>query len=69
MRVDSGGGYGDPLERNPHLVLADIVDGVISLTAGREIYGVVLDETGEAVDLTATRSVRASLKKTATRAT
>jgi N-methylhydantoinase B len=63
MRVASGGGYGDPLERNPQLVLEDIVDGIISLKAGREIYGVVLDETGQAVDLTATKSLRAALQK------
>ena len=66
MRVASGGGYGDPLDRNPELVLEDIIDGIISLKAAREIYGVVLNETGETVDLTATKNLRASLKKTAT---
>jgi N-methylhydantoinase B len=63
MRVASGGGYGDPLERNPQLVLEDIVDGIISLKAGREIYGVVLDETGQAVDPSATKSLRATRQK------
>ena len=66
MRVASGGGYGDPVERNPELVPGDIIDGIISVKAAREVYGVVLDESEEAVDLTATKNLRASLKKTAT---
>jgi N-methylhydantoinase B len=42
-----GGGYGDPLERDPRLVQEDVRDGFISLDQARDIYGVVLDpETG-----------------------
>jgi N-methylhydantoinase B len=35
-----GGGYGDPLERDPNLVLEDVLDGYVSLKAAEEIYGI-----------------------------
>jgi N-methylhydantoinase B len=37
------GGWGDPLERDPRRVLADIRNEFISLAAAREEYGVVID--------------------------
>jgi len=61
MRMASGGGYGDPLERDPQLVLEDVIDGLVSAMAAREVYGVVLDEKKEAADLGKTRSLRANL--------
>ena len=35
-----GGGYGNPKERDPRLVLEDVVDRYVSLDAARELYGV-----------------------------
>jgi N-methylhydantoinase B len=43
MRASSGGGYGDPLERNPDDVREDIGSGLVSPEASHDIYGVVLD--------------------------
>ena len=37
-----GGGYGDPLERDPHKVLDDVLDGFITSEHARDDYGVVL---------------------------
>ena len=37
-----GGGWGDPLEREPELVLRDVIDGKVSAAAARDDYGVVL---------------------------
>ncbi|HEY7944469.1 MAG TPA: hydantoinase B/oxoprolinase family protein, partial [Casimicrobiaceae bacterium] len=37
-----GGGWGDPLEREPELVMRDIVDGKVSPAAAHADYGVVL---------------------------
>ncbi len=54
MRVASGGGYGDPLERDPQLVFNDVIDGIVSEKAARETYGVVLDESRQSVDSQAT---------------
>jgi len=63
MKMASGGGYGDPLERNPQLVLADVIDGVVSKQAAQEVYGVVLDEKKEVIDLVETKSLRTNLQK------
>ena len=62
MKMASGG-YGDPLERDPRLVLEDVIDGLVSEQAAREVYGVVLDEQKEAVDFVQTKSLRANLQK------
>lgn len=39
-----GGGYGDPLERDPELVKEDVSDGYVSLERARKDYGVVVRE-------------------------
>jgi N-methylhydantoinase B len=46
MSSPGGGGYGDPLDRDPALVTRDVRDGVVSRRAAVEIYGVVLDGNG-----------------------
>jgi len=43
----AAGGFGDPLERDPAKVLADVENGDVSAAAAREIYGVVLDDPGQ----------------------
>ncbi len=55
-----GGGFGDPLERAPELVLADVLDRKVSVQAARSEYGVVI--AGRVVDETATASVRRELR-------
>jgi N-methylhydantoinase B len=37
-----GGGYGDPLDRDPQRVLADIIDERVSVACARQLYGVVV---------------------------
>jgi N-methylhydantoinase B len=63
LSLPGGGGYGDPLEREPNLVARDVEDGLISVERAREIYGVVLTEPtrrGEyAADPEATSRLRA----------
>ncbi len=54
-----GGGYGDPLDREPELVARDALDEKISSTYARERHGVVLTETF-ALDAAATASLRAA---------
>ena len=58
VRVDTpaGAGYGNPLERDPGLVLADFVAGKVSSAAAERDYGVVL--AGGIVDRTRTRVLR-----------
>ncbi|MCB1485847.1 MAG: hydantoinase B/oxoprolinase family protein, partial [Bauldia sp.] len=63
-----GGGYGDPMTRDPMRVLEDVLEGWVSLEAARDAYGVVLAtdqaEGGLAVDVTATDRMRAKLRAT-----
>ncbi|MFB6352665.1 MAG: hydantoinase B/oxoprolinase family protein [Halobacteriales archaeon] len=47
VQTPGGGGYGDPLERDPGAVLADVRDGKVSVEAAAEEYGVVV-EVGDA---------------------
>jgi N-methylhydantoinase B len=56
-----GGGYGDPLRRDPEAVLVDLRHGLVSAATAADIYGVVL--AGDAVDLAATEARRASLRR------
>jgi N-methylhydantoinase B len=51
MTFAAGGGFGDPLEREPELVRADVEDGVVSLEAARDVYGVDLTEQGTQTEL------------------
>lgn len=57
-----GGGFGSPLERDPHKVLDDVLDGFCSSTQAHEIYGVVMDLDAETVDLDATATRREQLE-------
>ncbi|TMA65007.1 MAG: hydantoinase B/oxoprolinase family protein [Deltaproteobacteria bacterium] len=63
MRMASGGGYGDPLEREPQRVLRDVEDGVVSRQEVRDIYGVAIDGDEPALNLGATEKLRAGLRK------
>jgi N-methylhydantoinase B len=58
-----GGGWGDPLDRDPEMVLADVIEGYISASAAPEHYGVVLSEDGRSVDDAKTEALRASLRR------
>jgi N-methylhydantoinase B len=52
LRTGGGGGFGDPLEREPERVREDVRDGFVSLEAAERDYGVVLDpESLEVVEL------------------
>lgn len=55
-----GGGYGDPLDRDPHSVARDVREGYVSAEAARELYGVVV--SGEEPSLDATTDLRARLR-------
>jgi N-methylhydantoinase B len=60
VRFMGGGGYGDPLDRDPEHVLADVLAGLVTEAPARDVYGVVLD--GESVDAGATRLRRGELR-------
>jgi N-methylhydantoinase B len=53
-----GGGYGDPLQRDPQAVAADVVNGYVSIEKAREDYGVVIDPATLRVDAARTEKLR-----------
>lgn len=57
LRTSGGGGLGDPLERDPELVAADVREHRVSRDAARRDYAVVLAADGS-VDHGATRRAR-----------
>ena len=65
FRLDTpgGGGYGDPLARDPERVLADVREKVVSPEAAERDYGVVLKRDGGdfVVDAAATQARRAKV--------
>jgi acetone carboxylase, alpha subunit len=54
----SGAGYGDLLERDPAMVIADIEQDLLSKAVARKLYKVEFDEDTLAVDVEATKSLR-----------
>ncbi len=54
------GGYGDPLERAPESVLADVLGGYISVERAHEDYRLVIDPERGEIDRDATRRLRES---------
>jgi len=53
-----GGGYGDPLDRDPELVACDLKNHATSLEAARTVYRVVVDPVTLTVDTQATARAR-----------
>ena len=57
-----GGGWGDPLDRDPTLVLKDVLDELVSIDAARRKYGVVINLDHRNVEASATNALRAELR-------
>jgi len=60
--VAGGGGFGDPIDRDPQAVLRDCRRGWVSRRIAEEIYGVILNGAGKAVDSAATETRRAQIR-------
>ena len=76
LKLPGGGGYGNPLERDPDLVRRDVEDGLVSAERAREAYNVALtrDRRGnyvvdeeETADLRGTGSGRQASSQEQTR--
>ena len=59
--IAGGAGYGDPLDRDAAMVLADVLDGKVSASQALEGFGVVL--AGGVVDDVATKECRESRRR------
>ena len=60
MQTSAGGGFGDPLDRDPQEVLQDIREGYVTPEKAKHAYGVTL--LRGAVDSTATEELRQQIK-------
>ncbi len=69
MDAAGGGGYGDPLKRDPETVEQDVIEGYVSLKKAREEYGVVINPKTRKLDLEATEKQRQAIKRTPKKAT
>ena len=58
----SGGGYGDPFERDVEKVLEDVTLGLVSVERAEKVYGVAIDSVTLTVDAKATEALRAAHK-------
>lgn len=59
-----GGGWGNPVDRDPQAVLRDVRDGLLSQRTALDIYGVVVDGGDDpAIDFSATEEVRNRLRR------
>ena len=67
IQTGGGGGWGDPLERDPMQVSSDVFAGYVSMDASQREYGVVLDPASLRVDEAATQAMRAKLRSDRTR--
>ncbi len=60
-RSSGGGGYGDPLQRQPEAVLASVFDGLLTIECANDVYGVVIDRAAMAIDFATTRALRGKI--------
>lgn len=61
FQTPGGGGYGPPTERDPKLVLKDVIGGKINHQRAMNLYGVVIDSESNTVDTSATTEARNQL--------
>ena len=57
-----GGGWGDPLERDPKAVLRDVRNEFLSADRAKADYGVIVDTKAWRIDLTGTSDLRAEIR-------
>ena len=58
----SGGGWGDPLERDPQLVREDVRNGIYTVGFVRREFGVVIDPATLDVEYSATAALRENMR-------
>jgi N-methylhydantoinase B len=61
VRTGGGGGWGDPLDRDPEAVRHDVMEEYISPESARDTYGVILRKDGT-IDPAATTRQRSALR-------
>jgi N-methylhydantoinase B len=62
MRTGGGGGWGDPYQRDPELVLRDVRVGLLDVEQARERYGVAIVPDGLTIDEAETARLRSGAR-------
>ena len=62
IQLAGGGGYGDPLRRDPARVLRDVCEGKVTIAKASENYGVVIEGAPPQVDVAATQALRRDIR-------
>ena len=60
--VAGGGGYGDPVEREPDTIVREVRTGIVSPRIAEKIYGVVIDPISLLADRAATQASRQEIR-------
>jgi N-methylhydantoinase B len=63
---NGGGGFGDPLDREPPAILEEVIDGFLTIDKARAVYGVVIEAIDPdlhdyRIDVAATAALRSDL--------
>ena len=58
LTTPGGGGFGDPLDRDPEMVREDVLAGLVSVHAARTDYGIVLVGADYTIDQAASAALR-----------
>ena len=61
--VAGGGGFGDPIDRDPQAVLRDFGRGWVSRDIAERVYGVIFSKDGKTVDAAATEARRREIRE------
>lgn len=64
-RKQGGGGWGNPFERDPQLVVRDVLDEYVSIARARTDYGVVINPVALTLDVEGTQRLRRELASSA----
>ncbi len=59
-----GGGFGDPLKRDPEMVLESVLNGLVSIKSAKNFYGVAIDSRTMTVDSAKTKKLRRKIRAT-----
>jgi N-methylhydantoinase B len=62
IQTAGGGGWGDPLDRDPQRVLEDVIDEKLDSERAMRCYGVVIDPARQSIDQQATNGLRSTMR-------
>ena len=62
VRLSGGGGFGDPLTRDPQAVLRDVQNGLVSVEVARRVFGIEFADDNARIDVARTAQARTTAR-------